>query len=68
MLEAVRTSETSVNFYETARRNIPEVAHLHGILRIEPAYKLMTVLFYVVLLLYLSLGLLSKETRAWQCQ
>jgi hypothetical protein len=24
MMEAVRTSETSVNFYETTRRGIPE--------------------------------------------
>jgi hypothetical protein len=28
-MEAVRTSETSVNFYETIRRNIPEGSHLH---------------------------------------
>jgi hypothetical protein len=29
MMEAVITSETSVNFYETTRRNIPEDSHLH---------------------------------------
>jgi hypothetical protein len=29
MMEAVSTSETSVNFYQTARRNIPEDSHLH---------------------------------------
>jgi hypothetical protein len=29
MMEAVSTSETSVNFYETTRRNIPEDSHLH---------------------------------------
>jgi hypothetical protein len=28
MMEAVSISETSVNFYETARRNIPENSHL----------------------------------------
>jgi hypothetical protein len=28
MMEAVSTSETSVNFYQTARRNIPEDGHL----------------------------------------
>jgi hypothetical protein len=28
-MEAVRTSETSVNFYETTRRNIQEGCHLH---------------------------------------
>jgi hypothetical protein len=29
MMEAVSTSITSVNFYETVRRNIPEDSHLH---------------------------------------
>jgi hypothetical protein len=29
MMEAVNTSETSVNFYQTTRRNIPEDGHLH---------------------------------------
>jgi hypothetical protein len=28
MLEAVSTFETSVNFYQTSRRNIPEDSHL----------------------------------------
>jgi hypothetical protein len=31
MMEAVRTSETSVSFYQTARRNIPEDSHLHHV-------------------------------------
>jgi hypothetical protein len=29
MMEAVRTSETSVNFYQTTRRDVPEGCHLH---------------------------------------
>jgi hypothetical protein len=29
MMEAEYTSEASVNFYQTARRNIPEDSHLH---------------------------------------
>jgi hypothetical protein len=29
MMEAASTSETSVNFYETTRRNNPEDIHLH---------------------------------------
>jgi hypothetical protein len=29
MTEAVSISETSVNFYQTARRNIPEDSHVH---------------------------------------
>jgi hypothetical protein len=33
MMEAVCTSETSVNFYETTRRNIPQDCHLHTRLR-----------------------------------
>jgi hypothetical protein len=28
-MEAASTSETSVNFYQTARRNIPEDSYLH---------------------------------------
>jgi hypothetical protein len=30
MMEAVSTSEMSVNFYQTTRRNIPEDSHLHA--------------------------------------
>jgi hypothetical protein len=29
MMEAVSTSETSVNFYQTTGRNAPEDSHLH---------------------------------------
>jgi hypothetical protein len=29
MMEEASTSETSVNFYETRRRRIPEDSHLH---------------------------------------
>jgi hypothetical protein len=29
MMEAANTSETSVNFYQTTRRNNPEYIHLH---------------------------------------
>jgi hypothetical protein len=29
MMEAVSTSETLVNFYQTTERNIPEDSHLH---------------------------------------
>jgi hypothetical protein len=28
MMEAVSTSETSVNFYQTTRRNIPDDSHV----------------------------------------
>jgi hypothetical protein len=30
MMEAASSSETSVNFYQTAWRNNPEVSHLHA--------------------------------------
>jgi hypothetical protein len=33
MMEAVSTSETSVTFYQTIQRNIPEDSHLHTRLR-----------------------------------
>jgi hypothetical protein len=29
MMEAINTSETSVNFYQTTRRNNPEDSHLY---------------------------------------
>jgi hypothetical protein len=29
MIQAANTSETSVNFYQTTRRNNPEDSHLH---------------------------------------
>jgi hypothetical protein len=29
MMEAGSTSETSINFHQTTRRNIPEDSHLH---------------------------------------
>jgi hypothetical protein len=30
MMEAASTSETSVNFYQTTQRSIPEDSHLHA--------------------------------------
>jgi hypothetical protein len=33
MMEAASTSETSVKFYQTTRRNNPEDSHLQGISR-----------------------------------
>jgi hypothetical protein len=33
MMETVSTSEASVNFYQTTRRNIPEDSHLHNPVR-----------------------------------
>jgi hypothetical protein len=32
MMEAVSASETSVNLYDTTRRNIPEGCHLHRLI------------------------------------
>jgi hypothetical protein len=36
MMEATNTSETSVNLYQTTRRNNPEDIHLHTHRRCEP--------------------------------
>jgi hypothetical protein len=36
MMEAVSTSETSINFYKTAWRNNPEGCHIHVLLVIKP--------------------------------
>jgi hypothetical protein len=38
MMEAVSTSETSVNFYETTLPNIPEDRYLHTRRRKNPKY------------------------------
>jgi hypothetical protein len=35
MMEAASTSEMSVNFYQTTRRNNPEYSHLHTLLTFE---------------------------------
>jgi hypothetical protein len=36
MMEAVRTSETSVNFYQTIRLKIPEGSHLYLMMLFQP--------------------------------
>jgi hypothetical protein len=41
MMEAVITVETSVNFYETARRDIPEDRHFHTCRRENLKYHLL---------------------------
>jgi hypothetical protein len=38
MMEAASTSETSINFYRTTRRNIPKVSHLQFEFRIYYVY------------------------------
>jgi hypothetical protein len=52
MMEAVRTSETSVNFYETTRRNIPEGCHRFFLS--FPPFSLPVPLFIPFLLLAVS--------------
>jgi hypothetical protein len=37
MMEALSTSETSVDFYEATRCNIPEDSHFHTHRRVKPA-------------------------------
>jgi hypothetical protein len=36
MMAAVSSSKTSVNFYQTTRRNVPEDSHLHTRRRENP--------------------------------
>jgi hypothetical protein len=38
MMEAASTSEKSVNFYQTTRRNNPEDSHLHTTCGLSPVY------------------------------
>jgi len=33
MMEVIRTSETTIYFYETTRRNIPEECHFYNLLK-----------------------------------
>jgi hypothetical protein len=40
MMAAVSTSETSVNFYQITRRNIPEDIHIHLLARFSYALRL----------------------------
>jgi hypothetical protein len=39
MMGAASTSETSVNFYKTTRRNIPEDSHFHIDASLQPVSK-----------------------------
>jgi UDP-N-acetylmuramyl pentapeptide phosphotransferase/UDP-N-acetylglucosamine-1-phosphate transferase len=60
ILKSVSTSETSVNFYETTRRNIPEDTHLyilgHESLKAHPV-----VLLFVIITAILHTHLLSTS-------
>jgi hypothetical protein len=49
MIDAVSTSETSVNFYETTRPNIPEDSHLQFTVEFRRA--LYTVFMYYIYML-----------------
>jgi hypothetical protein len=43
MMEAARTSEMSVNFYQTTQRNSPEDSHLHTRRHVDPQISLVYV-------------------------
>jgi hypothetical protein len=45
MMEAAGTSETSVNFYQSTRRNNQEVSHLHAIRHSNPKNCLIVYVF-----------------------
>jgi hypothetical protein len=48
MMEAVSTSEMSVNFYQTTWRNIPEDSHLHTHRQENLKSHPVTMLFYIL--------------------
>jgi hypothetical protein len=60
-MEAVSTSETSVNLYETARRNISQDSHLHQPMMFEvlTALKILMLVFWVVM----PCGLVGRHQR-----
>jgi hypothetical protein len=62
-MEAVRTSETSVYYKETTRRNIPESYHLHTHRRENLQSRTVTVLSHTLflhILMYVSFLLRAK--------
>jgi hypothetical protein len=56
MMEAVSTLETSVNFYQTTRRNNPEDSHLHTRSRDNLKYHYLLIYLFVVYLTTLSIA------------
>jgi hypothetical protein len=52
MMEAVSTSETTVNFYQTTRRNIPEDSHLRLVTCLFSWLVKLHSLFNLVILLF----------------
>jgi hypothetical protein len=58
MMEAASTSETSVNFYQTTRRNNPEDSHLLGLYILS---------VYVILLVRECLGPKKDEVTGGWC-
>jgi hypothetical protein len=59
MMEATNISETSVNFYQTTRRNNPEDSHLHA--RRRENLKSQTAILIVV---FITLG--SQELKEFR--
>jgi hypothetical protein len=53
LMEAVSTSETSVNFYQTTRHDIPEDSHLHTHRREDLKSQLIDC-FYYPIIVYLT--------------
>jgi hypothetical protein len=61
MMEAVNTSETSVNFYQTTRRNVPEDSHLRVVFCLN---------YYIGPIVYTCVGFkgLSRVKTCLQCR
>jgi hypothetical protein len=64
-MEAVSTSETSVNFYQTTWRNIPEDSHVHTRRRENLKFKLCNILgdvYKILLFLWLLVYLMTLSS------
>jgi hypothetical protein len=56
MMEAASSSETSVNFYGTARCNIPEDSHLHTVFLLHTCTEYCLSYLFIVYLTTLSVS------------
>jgi hypothetical protein len=64
MMEAASISETSVNFYQTTRRNNPEDSHLQGIRYLSKS-SMSIVVFWAVMPCGLANGYYSFGETKW---
>jgi hypothetical protein len=71
MMEAASASETSVNFYQTTRRNNPEDSHLHISRRENPKSRKIIIMFMTMLIFiktWWKIGISLPKNIYWTVQ